>query len=63
MKPELSRLRAEIVKIPDGDYHAESWLDDDGRNWERPLKVSVTVRKRGTEITRGPVMRNTTSPI
>ena len=27
------RLRAEIAKIPDGDYHAQSWLDDDGRNW------------------------------
>jgi N-methylhydantoinase B/oxoprolinase/acetone carboxylase alpha subunit len=45
------RLRAEIAKIPDGDYHAESWLDDDGRNWRRPLKVNVTVRKRGSEIT------------
>jgi N-methylhydantoinase B len=45
------RLRAEIAKIPDGDYHADSELDDDGRNWGRPLKVNVTVRKRGTEIT------------
>src|SRR5258706_14389346 len=45
------RLRAEIVKIPDGDYHAESWLDDDGRNWGKTLKVNVTVRKRGSEIT------------
>jgi N-methylhydantoinase B len=45
------RLRAEIAKIPDGDYHAASWLDDDGRNWGRQLKVNVTVRKRGTEIT------------
>src|SRR2546430_6702889 len=34
-------------RIPDGDYHAESWLDDDGRNWGKPLKVNVTVRKRG----------------
>jgi N-methylhydantoinase B/oxoprolinase/acetone carboxylase alpha subunit len=45
------RLRAEIAKIPDGDHHAESWLDDDGRNWGRRLKVNVTVRKRGTDIT------------
>lgn len=45
------RLRAEIAKIPDGDYTAESWLDHDGRNWDKRLKVMVTVRKRGTEIT------------
>jgi N-methylhydantoinase B/oxoprolinase/acetone carboxylase alpha subunit len=46
-----ARLRAEIAKIPDGDYSAESWLDHDGRNWDKRLKVMVTVRKRGTEIT------------
>ncbi|MFN0160913.1 MAG: hydantoinase B/oxoprolinase family protein [Burkholderiales bacterium] len=44
------RLRAEIAKIPDGEYHAESWLDDDGRNWGKPLFVNVTVRKRGDAI-------------
>ena len=46
-----ARLRAEITKIPDGDYSAESWLDHDGRNWEKRLKVMVTLRKRGGEIT------------
>lgn len=44
------RLRAEIAKIPDGDYHAESWLDDDGRNWDVPLKVNVNVRVRGSDV-------------
>ena len=44
------RLRAEIAKIPDGDYQADGWLDDDGRNWGKPLKVNVTVRKRGDAI-------------
>src|SRR5262245_51897587 len=44
------RLRAEIARIPDGDYHAESWLDDDGRNWGKPLKVKVTVTKRVDSI-------------
>ena len=44
------RLRAEIVKIPDGDYHAESWLDDDGRNWDVPLKVNVNVKVRGSDV-------------
>jgi N-methylhydantoinase B/oxoprolinase/acetone carboxylase alpha subunit len=46
-----SRLRAEIAKIPDGDYTAESWLDHDGRNWDRKLKVKVTLVKRSDEIT------------
>ncbi len=45
------RLRAELAKIPDGDYRAESWLDDDGRNWGKPLKVAVTVKKRGDGVT------------
>jgi N-methylhydantoinase B len=44
------RLRAEIAKIPDGDYNAESFLDDDGRNFGQPLRVNVTVKKRGDSI-------------
>ena len=44
-------LRAEISKIPDGEYHAEGWLDDDGKNRDRPLKVTVTVRIEGSDIT------------
>ena len=43
-------LRAEIAKIPDGEYHAEGWLDDDGKNRDQPLKVNVTVRVRGSDI-------------
>ena len=46
-----ARLRAEIAKIPDGDYRAESWLDHDGRNWDKRLKVMIAVRKLGSEIT------------
>lgn len=45
------RLRAEIAKIPDGDYFSDAWLDHDGRNWHQRLKVAVTVRKRGTGVT------------
>ena len=45
------RLRAAIEQVPDGDYHAESWLDDDGRNWGERLKVNVTVRIRGSDVT------------
>jgi N-methylhydantoinase B len=42
-------MRAEIAKIPDGDYTAEGFLDDDGRNRGRTLPVKVTVRIRGDE--------------
>jgi N-methylhydantoinase B/oxoprolinase/acetone carboxylase alpha subunit len=44
-------LRAEIEKVPDGEYHAEGWLDDDGKNRDVPLKVNVTVRVEGSDIT------------
>ena len=44
-------LRTEIEKIPDGEYHSEGWLDDDGKNRDRPLKVNVTVRVEGSDIT------------
>ena len=44
-------LRQEIEKIPDGEYHAEGWLDDDGKNRDKMLKVNVTVRVEGSDIT------------
>ena len=45
-------LRREIAKIPDGDYVAEGFLDDDGRNRgvRLPLKVTVKVRGDGVEV-------------
>ena len=43
-------LRAEIAKIPDGDYTAEGFLDDDGRNRGVRLPVKVTVRVRGDGV-------------
>jgi N-methylhydantoinase B len=45
-------LRAEIAKMPDGDYPAPvQWMDDDASHRDHPLNVNVTVRKRGTDIT------------
>ena len=41
------RMRAEIAKIPDGEYRAEGFLDDDGRNREETLPVKVCVRIKG----------------
>ncbi|NTF10578.1 hydantoinase B/oxoprolinase family protein [Agrobacterium rubi] len=45
-------LRSEIAKIPDGDYVAEGFMDDDGRNRgiHLPLKVTVKVRGDGVEV-------------
>lgn len=42
--------RNRIAEIPDGDYTAEGWLDDDGRNRDQRLKVKVTLRVRGDEV-------------
>src|SRR5262249_53598534 len=45
-------LRAEIAKMPDGDYPAPvQWMDDDASHRDHPLNVNVTVRKHGTDIT------------
>ncbi|WP_108659696.1 hydantoinase B/oxoprolinase family protein [Acuticoccus kandeliae] len=43
-------LRAEIAKIPDGDYTAEGFLDDDGRNRGVTLPLKVTVKVRGDSV-------------
>ena len=43
-------LRREISKIPDGDYVAEGFLDDDGRTRDKRLPVKVTVKKRGDGV-------------
>ena len=45
-------LRQRIEAIPDGEYRAEGFLDDDGRNRGKrlPVKVAVKVRGDGIEI-------------
>ena len=45
-------LRQRIAAIPDGEYRAEGWLDDDGRNRDvrLPIKVCVRVKGDGVEI-------------
>jgi N-methylhydantoinase B/oxoprolinase/acetone carboxylase alpha subunit len=45
-------LRAEIEKIPDGEYAAPTgWLDDDARNRGVPLRVETKVIVEGDEVT------------
>ncbi|MEO0361233.1 MAG: hydantoinase B/oxoprolinase family protein, partial [Pseudomonadota bacterium] len=44
------RMRAEIAKIPDGEYFAEGFLDDDGRNRDTTLPIKVCVRVEGDGV-------------
>lgn len=43
-------LRQLILAIPDGEYRAEGWLDDDGRNRGQRLPVKVCVRVIADQI-------------
>lgn len=44
-------LREEIRRIPDDTYHAQDFLDDDGRNRDTRLKIDVKVTVDGSDIT------------
>lgn len=44
-------VRAVIAGIPDGTYTAESFLDNDGRNLDTPLRIKVSVTVLGERIT------------
>jgi N-methylhydantoinase B len=43
--------RQEIERIPDGEYRFEDYLDDDGVDVGRRVKIAVAVRVRGSAIT------------
>ncbi|MDP4159072.1 MAG: hydantoinase B/oxoprolinase family protein [Bacillota bacterium] len=45
---KLTRLA--IKDLPDGDYVGEEWVDDDGFQ-TNPIKIKVTVKVRGEEMT------------
>jgi len=45
-------LRKEIEKIPDGVYKAPTgWLDDDGRNYGKRLRIETSVKIEGSDLT------------
>ncbi len=44
-------VREAVRAIPDGVYHASSFLDDDGRDFTKTIPIKVTVEVRGDEIT------------
>jgi N-methylhydantoinase B len=41
-------VRKVVEKIPDGVYTAESFLDNDGRDLSKTLRIKVTVRVKGS---------------
>ncbi len=43
--------RAQIETIPDGEYAFEDYLDDDGVDLGRRVKIAVTIRVRGSAMT------------
>lgn len=44
------RVRRELSRWPDGDAEAEGWVDNDGVDLDRPVRVHVRVAKRGDGI-------------
>lgn len=46
-----AKVRAVVEKIPDGTYSAESFLDNDGRTLDKPVRVKVSVRVKGSTLT------------
>jgi N-methylhydantoinase B len=43
--------RVAVAAIPDGEYNAESFLDNDGQDLDKPVTVRVKVRVHGDEMT------------
>jgi N-methylhydantoinase B len=39
--------RAALEKLPDGEWSFEDWIDDDGIDYGKPIRLFVTLRKRG----------------
>ena len=42
--------RAALRELPDGEYDFEDWIDDDGVDFGKPIRLFVTVRKSGDRI-------------
>ena len=39
--------RAAIGELPDGEWSFEDWIDDDGVDYGKPIRLFVTIRKSG----------------
>jgi N-methylhydantoinase B len=45
------KVRSVVERIPDGTYAAESFLDNDGRTPDKPVRIKVTVKVEGSDLT------------
>src|SRR5262249_56373753 len=39
--------RAALSDLPDGEWSFEDWIDDDGVDYGKPIRLFVTIRKKG----------------
>lgn len=42
--------RAALEELPDGQYSFEDWIDDDGVDLAKPIRLFVTMRKQGDHM-------------
>jgi N-methylhydantoinase B len=49
-KKSEAAARADVEAIPDGTYRMESFLDDDGVDLDRPIRLPLTVRIAGSRF-------------
>ena len=42
--------RAALAKLPDGEWSFEDWIDDDGVDYGKPIRLFVTIRKTGDHM-------------
>ena len=42
--------RAAVSKLPDGCFSFEDWIDDDGIDLDRPIRLYVTITKKGDQM-------------
>jgi N-methylhydantoinase B len=45
------RMRAAVAEWNDGRYEAERFVDDDGIDLEKPVRIHVVIEKKGDQIT------------
>ena len=43
--------RAAVSELPDGEWSFEDWIDDDGIDLDRPIRLFVTITKTGDSMT------------
>ena len=42
--------RAALAELPDGEWSFEDWIDDDGVDYGKPIRLFVTIKKTGDKM-------------